>query len=77
MNDSQVVMECLTPIKVKDLKKYQWFTRKPILEPKAEQVFIREDYDRSTKRYYCMRFSDINSCISLRGETIVYTGFTF
>ena len=70
-------LEYLTPVKIKDLKKGEYFTRKPVMYPKDCQVFIRDDYERSSKKYYCLRFSDINDCLMLKGETIVYTGFTF
>ena len=63
--------------KLKDLKQGEWFTRKPIEEPKESQVFIRRDYIRSDKKYSCERFSDMNSEIFLKGSTIVYTDFIF
>ena len=63
--------------KLKDLKQGEWFTRKPIEEPKESQVFIRRDYIRSDKKYSCERFSDMNSEIFLKGSTTVYTDFIF
>jgi len=71
------INDCLVPVKVKELKKYQWFTRKPIMYPTDKQVFIRQGYYRDINKYECMRFSDINDCIYLKGDTIVYTNFTF
>lgn len=64
-------------IKLKNLKKGEYFTRKPIEEPKESQVFIKGEYDRSEKKYDCDRFSDISSMIQLKADTIVYTDFTF
>lgn len=64
-------------IKLRDLKKGEFFTRKPIEEPKESQVFIKGGYDRSEKKYACERFSDICDYIQLKADTVVYIGFTF
>lgn len=40
---------------VKQLKQGEYFTRKPIAEPKENQVYIRGEYDRSTKKYICTK----------------------
>ena len=37
-------------MKIKELKKGEFFTLKPTNEPKENQVFIRGDYDRSMKK---------------------------
>ena len=62
---------------LKDLKKGEFFTRKPIENPKETQVLIRGKYDRASKRYEAIHFSDVWFCGLLKGETKVYTGFTF
>ena len=62
---------------VKELKKGDFFTKKPIETPKDRQVFIRGNYDRTQKKYECVRFDDINVCCYLKGGTEVYTDFTF
>lgn len=67
----------MIPIKLKDLKRGEWFICKPNEYPKEKQVFIKRDYDRATKKYSCQRFSDISDYIQLKPETIVYTDFTF
>lgn len=63
--------------KLKDLKPGAFFTRKPIEEPKENQVYLRGAYDRAQKKYECTNFGDMNKVIYLKGETIVYQGFTF
>lgn len=63
--------------KLKDLKRGEWFTLKPITEPKESQVYIRGEYDRESKKYGCQKFSDINAERFIKGNTTVYTGFTF
>jgi len=65
------------PKKLKDLKRGEYFTLKPIAEPTERQVYIRGDYDRFDKRYECMRFDDISLARMLKGDTYVYTDFTF
>lgn len=62
---------------VKQLKQGEWFTRKPIAEPKASQVYIREEYDRSTGKYICTKWDDISKSILLKGTTEIYTDFIF
>ena len=42
------------------LKKGDWFTLKPIAEPKDSQVYEKGDYDRSEKKYSCGRRDDIS-----------------
>lgn len=62
---------------VKDLKKGEWFTLKPIECPKDSQVYIRDEYCREEKKYICGKFSDISYSRLLKGNTPVYTYFIF
>ena len=64
-------------IKLKDLKMGEYFTLKPIDEPKESQVYIRGEYDRSTKRFCCGKFCDISAWRNLKGDRVVYTDFYF
>lgn len=64
-------------VKLSDLKKGEYFTLKDIEYPKESQVFIKGEYDRSEKAYYCDKFSDISSCKILKGNKLVYTDFYF
>lgn len=64
-------------MKIKDLKKGAFFTKKPIPHPIARQVYIRGDYDRSQKKYECKKFDDISAAIYLKGDAEVYTDFVF
>lgn len=63
--------------KLKDLKKGEYFTLKPITNPTEKQVYIKGDYDRTEKKYDCGRFHDISLNKYIKGDTIVYTDFTF
>lgn len=62
---------------VKDLKKGEFFTLKPIPEPSDRQVYIRDEYDRTERRYLCGRCDDISYSRMLKGTTPVYTDFTY
>ena len=64
---------------VKELKKGDYFTRKPLshTEAKPSQVYIRGDYDPSTKKYWCQKWDDISRGIELKGNTEVYQDFIF
>lgn len=64
-------------MKIRDLKKGEFFTLKPISNPKETQVYIRGDYDRETRKYSCGKFSDISFSRLLDGNKEVYTDFTF
>lgn len=64
-------------MKVKELKKGDWFTKKSIEYPKENQVWIRDEYDRTAKRYYIYRFSDINDVQYIKGDKEVYIDFIF
>ena len=64
-------------MKLKDLKKGEYFTLKDIAEPKENQVWVKDDYDRSSKKYLCIRFSDISDSKLIAGDKEVYTEFTF
>lgn len=62
---------------IKEIKKGDFFTLKEISLPKESQVYIKGDYDKSTKTYSCYKFSDVNSERFFKGSKEVYTGFTF
>ena len=62
---------------IKDLKVGEFFTIKPIAEPKESQVYIRGEYDRSLRKYSCGKFDDISVCRNFPGEREVYTEFIF
>lgn len=62
---------------LKNLQPGEFFTLKPIPEPKESQVFIRDGYDRSERKYLCIKFNDVNAWRYLKGDTLVYTDFIF
>lgn len=65
-------------MKVKDLKKGDFFTKMKATYPKSgRQVWIRGDYDRSQKAYECQNFDDANKYCYIRGDREVYTDLVF
>lgn len=64
-------------MKLKELKKGDWFTLRDIHEPKESQVWIRDEYDRTERKYICVCFGDICRSRLIKGDKEVYTGFTF
>ena len=66
-------------MKLEELKRGEYFTRKPMYEQEAKpsQIYIKEDYDRSTKKYWCQKWDDISRGVELKGDAEVYTDFTF
>lgn len=63
--------------KIRELKKDEFFTLKPIEEPKESQVWVMDGYDRSERVYTAYKFSDVNSWRNFKGDKEVCTGFTF
>ncbi len=56
-------------IELKFLKKGEFFTLKGLDFPKENQVYIKGDYDSSTKAYCCIRFDDISISKQIKGNT--------
>lgn len=62
---------------LKELKKGEFFTRKPISEPSDVQVWVRGEYDRSSKRYEVYKWNDVSYCSYLKGTQEVFCDFVF
>lgn len=67
----------MTAIKMKELKKGEWFTMKPVEQPKESQVYIKSDYDRSEKKYWATKWTDIGDGKYVDGNKLVYIDFEF
>ena len=63
--------------KLNELKKGEYFTLKDIEEPTDSQVYIKGEYDRSSKTFSCVKFSDSNSERFIKANKDVFVGFTF
>ena len=64
-------------MKIQELKKGEYFTVKPIAEPKESQVFVFDGYDRSLRKYIGIKFNNISLDRAFKKDTEVYTEFTF
>ena len=59
---------------IRELKAGEYFKRKP----DANKVYTRAEYCRDSKKYQCDDHSDIwGNGLQLKGNTIVYIGFTY
>lgn len=68
-------MEGVTTIK--ELRKGDFFTLRPLRYPTEKQVYIRGEYDRSARKYDCGRYDDISYSRLFKPDTVVYTEFMF
>ena len=67
----------INPTIIKSLKRGEYFTLRPIAEPKESQVFIRGEYDQAEKKYECIKFSNMCETRYFKGDKEVYTDFIF
>lgn len=66
-------MENNNMIPIKSLKKGDFFK----LKESANRVYVRGEYDRSTRKYACLAFDDVCYERMFKGEKLVFTEFTF
>lgn len=66
-------------MQLKELKKGDYFCVIPHNEKevKAKQVYIKGEYNRSTKKYICGRCDDISYSREFRPTMPVYLDFTY
>lgn len=67
----------MKPIRLKDLKKGDYFTVVPVECAKESQVWIRGEYLRCCNKYSVYKFEDINHENFMKGEKTVYADFIF
>lgn len=63
--------------KLKELKPGEFFTLNEVPHPKESQVYIRREYDRSERKYWCQKFDDISSGRMMSGDKEVFTDIIF
>jgi hypothetical protein len=61
---------------IQDVKENDWITLKQIEEPKPNQVWVRNHYDRATKTYSITNWSTGKERF-LKANRVVFTSFTF
>lgn len=64
-------------MKIKELKKGEFFTLTQIYEPKENQVYVRGEYDRAERKYECYKWNDVNNTRFYKGEKEVFIDFIF
>ena len=68
----------MTQKKLRELRKGEFFTLSDHgEEPDEKYVYIRGAYERSGRRYSVSKFSDYNCERFLKGDRLVWVGFTF
>ena len=60
-------------MKLKDVKRGEYIR----LKPDSKKTYVRDHYDRSTKKYAIYDFNDVNRERFLKGTTEVHVDFTF
>lgn len=66
------------PKRLKDLKRGEFFTLKDYGDdPDPERVYVRGEYDRAERKYEVTKFNDFCDWRMMKGDRLVYTGFTF
>ena len=64
-------------MKIKELKKGDFFTLRPIAAPTESQVWIRGDYDRSQRKFEATRFDDASMSRMFQSTREIFTDFMF
>lgn len=62
-----------TPCVLRDVKKGEFITRKA----NTNKVYIKGDYDRTSKKFSLIDFNDTNREIFIKADSIVFVGFTY
>lgn len=60
-------------IQIKDAPKREFFKRKA----DAQTVYVKGDYDRSTKTFACHAFDDICKIIYIKASKEIFVGFDY
>lgn len=64
-------------MKLKELKQGEFLTLKQIEYPLENQVYVKDEYDNSEKKYWVYKWADVNAGRFMNGNNEVYTDFTF
>lgn len=76
--ESSIGKKQTDPVPLKSLKKGDYFTLKDIPEPKESQVWVKDEYDKSSRKFICLKFTDyLGNGKEMDGNKMVYTDFIF
>ena len=64
-------------VRLDSLKKGDYFTLVPTGSPRESQVYVKDSYDRSDRKYVAYKFSDISYSRLFPGDKLVYSDFIF
>lgn len=62
---------------IKDLRKGDYLTLKKIDDPKENQVWVKDDYDKSSKSFFIVNFANMNKSKLVKGSLKIHTSFNF
>lgn len=60
-----------------ELKQGEFFTLKPIENPKDSQVYIKGSYQRGKNAFDCTKFSDVCDTRLIKSDKEIYIDFVF
>jgi hypothetical protein len=60
-------------LRIKDTPKGEYIKK----AANSQVVFVRGDYDREIKRYACADTEDFNREVYIKGDALVWVGFTY
>ena len=67
-------------VMLKNLKNGECFTLRDVSDRDSvpdRMVYIRQEYDRSEKKYECCKADDFCHCSYFKGTKVVFTDFTY
>lgn len=67
----------VTACALRDVPRGGFFTLKPCAFPDSERVYVRDEYERSERKFYIHKFADVCASRFMDGGRVVYVGFTF
>lgn len=73
----------MKPVLLKQVKKGEFFALSNNVkcnedgEVLSKYVYVRDAYDRESKKYGVYKFDDVNDYRFMKGTRIVYVGFVF
>ena len=62
---------------IKEVRRGEYFTLKEVEYPTDRQVYVRGEYDRSERAYWCYKWHDVNDGRFFKGTRKAYTDFVF
>lgn len=74
IESTNTVNNMTTQAKLKDIKSGEYFKLK---DTESAPVWVRGEYCRTERKFNTFKWTDFNHSRSLKGDTLVFVGFTF